>query len=766
MTEAAEATGAPPAITHKLFVVAILAGSFLLFLVQPMVARMALPKLGGAPAVWNSAMLVYQALLLGGYAYAHWLGRVPVRRQAMIHLGVLAVAALWLPIGLIGMNLPADAEPAVWVPWLLGASIGPLFFAIAAQAPLLQRWYSVATHGRDPYALYAASNIGSFGGLLAYPLLVEPNMALDRQSWLWTGGYALVFLAVAGCALLLPKTAADAPHVPHSSAQPSRNRVLHWIALAFVPSGLMLATTTFLTTDIVAVPMLWVLPLGLYLLSFSVAFSGNATLKRLLAKFTPAVLLLFGATLISGNHEYAYLNAFIGLALLFLVAVSLHNHMYTLRPEPDRLTGFYLAMSVGGALGGVFAGLLAPILFDWTYEYPLLILAAGALVPQTFLVPVIGRIWEGDDPQWLRIKVLTLGLLVALFALIGLGDDFYPYLGARQAELAFAAVAAVGLLAIGERWAFVIALAGGIFLFGGYRAIEMSMEGARTRSYFGVYTVSDGSDRRLLTHGTTLHGVELKGDQARQPTTYYVNGSGVGQAMLAAPELYGDGARIGVVGLGAGTLSCYARPGQSWKIFEIDPAVVSIARDSGKFAFLRLCLPDANIIIGDARLRLAEQPANSLDLLALDAFSSDAVPMHLMTAEAFDTYARVLAPNGLLLVHISNRYMALDPVVAAAAQRGGWHGATMHYSPMPTFVASPTRGNKTAVREEVPDWESASDWIVLSRDKAMFDRLLARDSNWQPLRPKPGFAGWTDNYASIVPVLRPARMPWSDWFSQ
>jgi spermidine synthase len=762
MTDQADA-GAPRSITHTLFVVAILAGSFLLFLVQPMVARMALPKLGGAPAVWNSAMLVYQALLLGGYAYAHWLGRVPVRRQAIIHLGVLAVAALWLPIGLIAMNLPADAEPAVWVPWLLGASIGPLFFAIAAQAPLLQRWYSVATHGRDPYALYAASNIGSFGGLLAYPLLVEPNMAVSSQSWLWTGGYAFVFVAVAACALLLPKSAADVPHVPHTSAPPSRNRVLHWVLLAFVPSGLMLATTTFLTTDIVAVPMLWVLPLGLYLLSFSVAFSGNTMLTRLLGKIVPAVLILFGSTLISGNQEYAYVNAFIGLLLLFLIAVSLHAHMYALRPEPDRLTGFYLAMSVGGALGGVFAGLLAPILFDWTYEYPLLILAAGALVPQLYLLPVIGKLWQGD-PQWVRIKVLTLGLVVALLALVGLSDDFYQYLGAKQTNIAFVAVAAVGLIAIGTRWAFVIALAGALFLFGGYRAIEMSLDGARTRSYFGVYTVSDGSDRRILTHGTTLHGVELKGNQARQPTTYYVNGSGVGQAMLAAPELFGEGARIGVVGLGAGTLSCYAKPGQHWKIFEIDPAVVSIARDSGKFAFLRLCLPQADIIIGDARLRLAEQPANSLDLLALDAFSSDAVPMHLMTAEAFETYARVLAPNGLLLVHISNRYMALDPVVAAAAERGGWHAALLHYTPAPTFVASPTSDGKTAVHSEVPNWEAASDWIMLSRDKAMYDRLVARDPNWLPLKPKPGFAGWTDNYASIVPVLRPARMPWSDWF--
>jgi len=751
MADAVEQAGEARAIPHRLFVVAILAGSFLLFLVQPMVARMALPKLGGAPAVWNSAMLVYQALLLGGYAYAHWLGRVPPKMQAIVHLGVLAVAALWLPIGLIAMDLPADAQPAIWVPWLFGASIGPLFFAIAAQAPLLQRWYSVATGGRDPYQLYAASNIGSFGGLLAYPLLVEPNMALKSQSWLWTGGYALVFLLVAGCALLLPKRAADVPHVAHHSPAASWRTVMHWVALAFVPSGLMLATTTFLTTDIVAVPMLWVLPLGLYLLSFSVAFADDRAISDVLARFTPVVLLLFGATLIAGNQDHPYVNAFIGLALLFLVSVGLHGRMYELRPAPDRLTGFYLAMSVGGALGGVFSGLIAPIVFDWTYEYPLLILAAGMLVPQSFLFPFLGGLWRGDA-QWLRIKVLSVAVAVSLIALIALGKEF-DWLAGKQANIAFLAVAAIGLVSIGVRWAFVIALAGAIFLFGGYRSIVMSMDGARTRSYFGVYTVSESDRNRVLTHGTTLHGVQLKGKDSREPTTYYVAGSGVGQAMLALPELYGANARVGVVGLGAGTLSCYARPGQNWRIYEIDPAVVSIARDSGKFTFLSQCLPNPNIIIGDARLRLAEAAPVSLDMLALDAFSSDAVPMHLMTAEAFQTYARVIAPNGLLLVHISNRFLALDPVVAAAAERGGWHAAVLHYDPRNDFIAN------TDGAGSQPDPGSASEWIALSRDKGVFDRLMAKNVRWRALSPKPGFTGWTDDYASIVPVLRPIQWP-------
>ncbi|RSY88906.1 hypothetical protein DAH66_05320 [Sphingomonas koreensis] len=727
-----------PRAVGPIFVAAILLGSFLLFLVQPMIARMALPRLGGAPAVWNSAMLVYQALLLGGYAYAHWLGRVPVRQQAMIHLGVLAVAALWLPIGLMAMQMPADAEPAVWVPWLLGASIGPLFFAISAQAPLLQRWFAAASGGRDPYALYAASNVGSFGGLLAYPLLVEPGLALKGQSWLWTAGYALVFVAVAACALLLPRRIADQPHVHATSPGPSRKRVAHWIALAFVPSGLMLATSSFLTTDIVAVPMLWVLPLGLYLLSFTIAFAARRWPAEILTRFAPVTILMFGGLMIAGHNAHAELNALMALGLLFMVSVALHTHMYDLRPEPDRLTGFYLAMSVGGALGGVFAALIAPLVFDWTYEYPILILAAGLLVPQSFLLPFFARLWNAEG-QGMRIRVLLVTVLVASIVWLGL---FGPaaQLGEKVLGLIYLAVALIGLFTIGVRLPYLIVLAGALFLFGGYRSLAISWEGdARTRSYFGVYTITDLATQKRLAHGTTLHGVQLEGHDLlrRMPTTYYVPGSGVGRAMMAAQALYGPAARIGVFGLGTGTLACYARPGQDWRFYEIDPAVVELAR--GPFRFLELCAPRAQVILGDARLRLNEAPAGSLDLLALDAFSSDAVPMHLMTLEAFATYDRVLAKDGLLLVHISNRFLSLEPVVEAAAKAGGWRAAALAYVPSPD--------------EEMQE-AATSDWIALSRSPETIATLKARGGAWRELEKTPGFTPWTDDYATILPVLR------------
>ena len=726
---------------HALFVATILTGSFLLFLVQPMVARMALPKLGGAPAVWNSAMLVYQALLLGGYAYAHALSRVPLRRGAAIHVGVLLVAALWLPIGLYSFDVPPDGEPAIWVPWLLGASIGPLFFAVSAQAPLVQRWYSAVAPGRNPYALYAASNIGSFGGLIAYPLLVEPMLALAQQSRLWSGGYLLLILLVVPCAWLLPsreRAATTDASPPSAPARPLR--VALWIALAFVPSGLMLATSTFLTTDIVAVPLLWVLPLGLYLLSFSVAFATRRATADLIVKFAPVTILLFGGVMIAGHHQMPYLNAGIALALLFVVSVALHARMFALRPAPDRLTGFYLAMSIGGALGGVFAALVAPVVFDWTYEYPLLILAAGMLVPQSFLLPPTARLWPANTRDTL-IRTVIVALLAAGVTAFAIHMSDGPR-GALIDNLSYLALVVLGLFVIGRRLPFLMVLIAALTVFGGYRALRVSLDGhERTRSYFGIYTIRSYGYERTLAHGTTLHGIQLTGSAERErfPTSYYVQNSGVGVALRMAPDLYGPQARIGAVGLGTGTLACYARPGQRWRFFEIDPAVVSLARDPTKFSFLSRCLPRADVVVGDARMRLSAQAAASLDVLVLDAFSSDAIPMHLMTREAFATYGRVLQRRGLLLVHTSNRFLDLEPVVAASAR--GWMGAILQYQPQASEGAQ----------------ASASEWIVLTRDPSTFAQVISDGSAWRPLYPREGFQPWTDDYATILPVVRALR---------
>jgi hypothetical protein len=727
-----------------LFVFTILTGSFLLFLVQPMVARMALPLLGGAPAVWNSAMLVYQALLLGGYAYAHAIGRLAPARQALVHIVLLAVAALWLPIGLIASNPPADAEPVIWVPWLLALSIGPLFFAVAAQAPLMQRWFGIASGGRDPYALYAASNLGSFVGLIGYPLLVEPHLSIAGQSALWSGGYAVLALLVIGCALTLPRGAAAAEigRTPvERSPKPSLSRQFHWIMLAAVPSGLMLSTTTHLTTDIVAMPLLWVIPLALYLLSFSAAFATNRTIADAVTRVAPLLILVLGGFALLDDHQRPLLRAGLSLLLLFAVAVALHTQMYRLRPAVDRLTGFYLAMSVGGVIGGLLSALLAPILFDWIYEHPLLIVAAALLTPQAAWPAAFGRIWgEGRRAQLLTLAVVSL-TLIALVLSVSIGTSF-----ART--LAGGAILALGLFSIGRPIAFAFVLAGLLATFG-WQAMTSSLENdLRVRSYFGIYTVATDARAgvRRLVHGTTVHGTQmLARGRETERSSYYVPRSGVGRALTMLPDLSGPFTRVGIVGLGAGTLACYARPGQSWRFYEIDPAVVRIARDSGKFSFLSRCGRDASIVIGDARLTLAAEASSSLDFLALDAFSSDAVPMHLLTREAFDVYRRTLSRRGLLLVHISNRYLDLEPAVAAVAVEGGWHAAILPYH---------------VSRDPQSSGQGASSvWVAMSPDAEVIARLAAPglkhpSGNWRALRTRPGFAAWTDDFSSILPLLK------------
>ncbi|MDB5697821.1 MAG: hypothetical protein JWN69_625, partial [Alphaproteobacteria bacterium] len=450
-----EAAAASPRerLAKPLFLGTIVLGSFLLFLTQPMIARMALPRVGGAPAVWNSAMLVYQMLLLGGYAYAHWLARLAPRRQAGLHLALLAIAALWLPIGLRSMLLPPDASPALWVPWLLFSSIGPLFLIVAAQAPLMQRWYALETARGEPYALYAASNLGSFAGLISYPALVEPLLTLHDQSLLWTSGYALLILLVAGCALTIPAGAVEVTPFERSGP-PSRWRVACWIALAAVPSGLMLSTTTHLTTDIVAVPLLWVVPLGLYLLSFVVAFAERRGVALFITQIAPLIILISGGLAFASGSQHPLFSATLGLSLLFVISVTLHSEMYAVRPAADRLTSFYLAMAFGGALGGIFCALIAPAVFDWAYEHPLLILAAAMLIPQAPLFPAFEHIWESRAAPWLNVMIPALALAISLAM-----NGPYAFLTGHAELAAAVAIALLAVFSIGRRLVYTLCLA-------------------------------------------------------------------------------------------------------------------------------------------------------------------------------------------------------------------------------------------------------------------------------------------------------------------
>ena len=727
----AMADTAPPA-RRWLFTATILAGSFLLFLVQPMVARMALPQLGGAPNVWNSAMLVYQALLLAGYAYAHAIGRFSLRRQGVIHLVVLALAGITLPLALAPVSEPQSGWEVLWVPWLFLLSVGPAFFAISAQAPLVQRWFAAHPQAGNPYPLYAASNLGSFAGLLAYPLLAEPLLTLGAQSWAWTVGYALLLMLMAFAVFSRRDVSMAGDGAPQAEEEEIgwRRKAL-WLLLPAVPSGLMLSTTTFLTTDIMAIPLLWVIPLGLYLLSYSIGFAGRRGAAQLFLFLAPLVLLVDGGIAIFAAGRADLLAAVASVILLFVVATALHARLYDLRPGTSRLSEFYLYLAAGGALGGVFTALLAPALFDWTWEHPLLILAAAALVPLGPWRGLLPRITR--DPNTARV-VLIVGLFVVFNASL--------LLYARvQGETVLAPVDWIALLVIlafamvltARRLSFVMASAALLLSLGGLTNLLASVGGERERSYFGTYSITQQPDGdRILMHGTTIHGIQRTGTDAREPTAYYGRGSGVGLALAYADKVVGPEARIGAVGLGVGTLACYRQPGQDWTFFEIDPTVLEFSR-SGQFTFLQQCAPEADVLIGDARLRLQDLPLDSFDVLVIDAFSSDAIPLHLLTVEAMAIYERALAPGGLLLLHTSNRYVRLEPVVARLAQARGLNAMLLQDEPV--------RRNDLY----------SSTWIALAPDRAPLDALSVT-ADWRLLSAPEGPV-WTDDYASVLPYL-------------
>lgn len=723
---------------RALFVTTILVGSFLLFLIQPMVARLALPRLGGAPNVWNSAMLVYQALLLGGYWYAHRLARYPLRRQVQVHLGLFALAALTLPVSLAALPAPQPGSEVWWVPLLFGLSIGPVFFAVSAQAPLMQRWYALDSQAGQPWALYAASNLGSFGGLIAYPLLAEPLLTLRQQSWMWSVGYLLLLGLIVVTArsrwaqadqsgIMIPQRAAGAA-IP-------RRTLFHWITLAAVPSGLMLSTTTHLTTDVFAMPLLWVVPLGLYLLSFVIAFSDWRGPAQFVSSLAWLGVLTIGAMAAVSYGWMGVVPLLCSVVLLFLLCTALHARLYELRPASEQLTTFYLAMSAGGALGGLFTALIAPLVFDWVWEYPLLVLAAALLLPRGWLPD--WRNAAGLDPalRWMAFAALVLTVAVLGWMLF----QANLYVESRgQRWLLAGLLALTGLALVPWRAAAAAALAVLMLAQGGYDTLSDSLAGIRTRSYFGIYTVREHPEqkKRTLMHGTTAHGVQST-DPARRrmPLAYYGPGSGAGIVFGHPRELIGPAARFGVLGLGAGSLACFRQPDQPLTVFEIDPAVLALSQHH-RFTYLDECAPDTRVVLGDARLKLAQEPRGSFDLLAIDAFSSDSVPLHLFTHEAFGVYLDALSERGIMMVHISNNFIDLEPALAAELQ---------------------ARGLAAAVREDYPadttDYWPTS-WVAVSRDPAQIARIkaLAPAPEWRPLG-KPAPQVWRDDYASILPYV-------------
>ncbi|MFZ4690120.1 MAG: spermidine synthase [Polymorphobacter sp.] len=735
---------------RPLFVATIGLGSFLLFLIQPMFGRSVLPLLGGSPSVWNTAMLFYQVTLLLGYLYAHLVRRLSIARQMALHLALFSAAALTLPVG-VARWVPAagDTPPALWLLGLLAASIGPVFFVASAQSPLMQAWFGRSRHpdAANPYFLYAASNLGSFAALIAYPLLVEPTMTLGTQSLLWSLGFVLLAGLVAICGLSIrreaPVTVQDAPSVAVTWAQRRR-----WTLLAFVASGLLLSTTTHLTTDIAATPLLWVIPLGAYLLSFVLAFGASGPRwTRLAQQVAPGALLALAAWVcLRSGPGAATLFAAAGVLVLFIVALALHGTLAQEKPDVGGLTDFYLWISVGGALGGVLCALVAPIIFDWPYEHPLLLVVAAAVIPSPILSPRLAALWQDWRARLAVVMIASIIGVAAGLRIAALQPGALLPVGMQLELVGILLLWLLALATIGRSVLFAYVFAMLLLALGGAGQVRTSMtDGARERSFFGVYSIytePENNWRRLL-HGTTTHGLQsLDPARSRLPMTYYAPDSGVGMVMRQAAR-FGDTARIAFVGLGAGTLACYARPGQSWTAYEIDPVVAAIARQ--QFSYIRQCRPDLPIVLGDARLTLQRAAPGALDILAVDAFSSDAIPLHLVTREAFGIYSRALQPEGVLLIHVSNKFLDLEPMIAAIGAAQGWTVKVRNYSP----GGNQPRGQMFA----------SSVWIALARTPgamaAMTDRMPA--NAWTAPREQQGLVPWTDDFASILPMMKVFR---------
>jgi spermidine synthase len=725
-----------------LYCAALLLSAFLLFWIQPLFARLLLPRFGGAAAVWNTCLLFYQAVLLLGYGYAHLSSRwLRPSRQTLLHLLVLLLPLPFLPIAMAaGWMPPGDANP---IPWLLGAlaaSVAGPVLVLGTSAPLLQRWYSYLglRLSRDPYPLYAASNLGSMLALLAYPFLLEPTLGLREQGVLWSALYLLLVLLVLACALSVRRASAHAPpEEPAPAAVPLWPAKLQWLMLSFVPASLMYGVTTMLTTDVAAVPLLWVLPLTLYLLTFILAFLKRAFVPhRLLAPAVPVLLMAMLMTFLLNHVHSVRLYAVshliaLHLAGFFVSAYVLHRELAERRPAPAHLTGFYLWISFGGVLAGVFNAIAAPLFFDLVLEYPLALVLAGLL-----LLPVAAA----SRPSRIFVVLVLAGSVAALSYLLAENLRWQGLAGNLPVYLLFALMlAAIRLGFQVARTAVAFTMAAAVLLGQFAPGTEGLMH--LERSFFSVHRVLYHARQGMnaYQHGTTIHGRQsVSSLRRREPLAYFHPTGPIGQA-IGALEAEGRLQRVAVIGLGIGTLAAYAQPGQRWDFYEIDPVVEQIARDERFFTYLKDARGECHVILGDGRLQLAAMEGARYDLIVLDAFSSDSVPVHLLTREAFQLYLRRLTPGGVLAANITNRYVNLAPVLSAVASEMRLSGLLQHETP--DITEAPVPG------------KSLSSWVVLAR-QAGETASVAAGGRWQPLESVPPVRIWTDDYSDILSVLQ------------
>lgn len=711
------------------FAAAAFLGSALLFSLEPMAGKLVLPQLGGAPAVWNTCLLFFQAMLLAGYAWAdQGLRRIGVRRHATVHAILLVASLAVLPPALSGGTPPATGSPIPWLLFLLVRTIGLPFFLLSTTAPLVQAWLARTSDpaARDPYFLYAASNLGGLAGLAFYPFVLEPLVGLRMQTIGWAAAYAIFVVLVAVLAWRARSSAVELAPITaaHGNGSVDARTALRWTAIAFVPSALLLTVTGHITTDVAPMPLLWLAPLGLYLATFVAAFGARTRRAAGGARLIQPVLTLAVAATVLAGFNAAWMLP-VHLLLLTVVAYLAHARLASERPDASRLTAFYLWISVGGVIGGVFGAIVAPMLLMPEHEYALLALLA-------LLLPGPGT--SRDPPRLARVMAV-----IAVAALAGTVAAVAGHAGWAAALFGLPAFAALLMRIDRNRAALAITAAVVLVAFAAtMRVAAPANVVARERNFFGTLRVRASPGLHTLMHGRIAHGSQFTApDSLDTPTTYFAREGPLGD-IFASIQANTTDAHVGIIGLGAGTVVCYARPGETWDLYEINPAVISIARDTTLFRFLDRCGRDATMITGDGRRALASAEVASYDMLVLDAFSSDAIPTHLLTREAFALYLTKLKPDGILAVHISNRYLDLEPVIAANAA---------------ALAAA------AVVRKDVQTAgtrRAASVWVALAKDEAAIDVLSGRP-DWGGLRAEENFRPWTDDYTNLLAVVRAFR---------
>ena len=712
-----------------LYTAAVFFSAALVFLVEPMAAQLVLPALGGSPSVWNTSLAFFQIALLAGYGYAHLLQRLgPVRRQMAVHLAVLVAAALVLPLRL-GGGLGHATPPSHPILWLLGAltvSLGAPFAALSATAPLLQAWLAGSGQAdRNAYGLYVASNLGSLLALLAYPFLVQPLIGLRLQTGIWSASYVLFTLLVLGLALSADRTGGKGARAPPTSSNGVfwKERI-GWILLATAPSSLLLGVTAHITADVASVPFLWVPPLALYLLTFVIAFQSRPVIPPRIALVLQAIAAPACLWLVAVQTRDWLPLLGLHLVAFFLTALVCHQALAASRPEPDRLTDFYLCVSLGGVIGGAFNAFLAPVLFNDVWEYPLALALAG--------LARASRPWPSYGPT---IALLLAGLAAELF----LANPDVQVAGA--VVVALVVIAGVCTFLLKDRPAAFAIVAGGLAIAGVVEHQSYDVTESH-RSFFGVVKIGQVKVEalgavRYMVHGSTIHGAEALDPAPRcRPLTYYAPAGPIGQ-VFAAVEARRPSASLGLVGLGTGTVTTFVRPSDTMRIFEIDPMVIRLASDPARFGFVHDCAKGPlSFTTGDARLTLAREPPGRFDLLLVDAFSSDSVPTHLLTVEAMRIYLNAIKPDGLVLLHLSNRNLELTAPASAAVAAARGVALTQTYAPPP----------------QTPTFADAGAIVVLAARTPQALTPFRRDPRWRPIG-EGGAKAWTDDYSNVLGAL-------------